>query len=425
MKRLYATLLALTFALTSALAQQADMLVGRLINSGDWFELERVYPNVKDDVQTPMLKQMAEVFLAYNFNRWDELNEKLPQLIAEHQDRLGYESVCNLINLGAAAEYFNGNYEAAADMVKSMADIIVAATGSLEETGVEELLVCYDSVRELPAPTIDKPDTDVTIAFSDSSGLHIKLPVSINGKTYDFIFDTGASSSLIASEIATEIGAQSVGEPIFVGGATGGGYLERALIERMDIGPITLRNVLVFVNENSAEDDPLKVDAVLGMDFIKRLGEVQIDMVNHTLRIPAEKSARPEYGKNILLEQNIPVMEVIDEGGDRMTFILDTGNSGADFFDLWFAKNRELVSTLPTETQNTWGHGGIVEQQIVRVPQYTMRIGDRAVTLHATPATIPSGDIVTSPHHGSLGMGLLKSVERVTLNFDDMFVKIE
>ena len=130
MKRLYATLLALTFALTSALAQQADMLVGRLINSGDWFELERVYPHVKDDVQTPMLKQMAEVFLAHNFNRWDELNEKLPQLIAEHQDRMGYESVCNLKNLGAAAEYFNGNYGAAADMVKSIADIIVAAAGA-------------------------------------------------------------------------------------------------------------------------------------------------------------------------------------------------------------------------------------------------------------------------------------------------------
>lgn len=425
MKRLYATLLALTFALTSALAQQADMLVGRLINGGDWFELERVYPNVKNDVQTPMLKQMAEVLLAYNFNRWNGLNEKLPQLIAEHQDRLGYEGVCNLINLGAAAEYFNGNYGAAADMVKSMADIIVAATGSFEETGVEELFVCYDSVRELPAPTIDKPDTDVTIAFSDSSGLHIKLPVSINGKIYDFIFDTGASSSLIAPEIATVIGAQSVGEPLFVGGATGGGYLERALIERMDVGPITLRNALVFVNENQAEEDPLKVDAVLGMDFIKRLGEVQIDMVNHTLRIPAEKSARPEYGKNILLEQNIPIIEVIDEGGDRMTFILDTGNSGADFSDLWFAKNRELLSTLPTETQNTWGHGGIVVQQIVRVPEYTMRIGDRVVTLQATPATIPSGDIATSPHHGSLGMGLLKSVERVTLNFDDMFVEIE
>ena len=110
MKRLYTTLLALTFALTSALAQQADMLVGRLINSGDWFELERVYPSVKDDVQTPMLKQMAEVLLAYNFNRWDELNEKLTQLIAEHQDMLGYESVCNLINVRLAQGLFGRIY---------------------------------------------------------------------------------------------------------------------------------------------------------------------------------------------------------------------------------------------------------------------------------------------------------------------------
>ena len=42
------------------------MKVGELLNTSDWFELERIYPAVAADVQTPMLKQMAEVLLASN-----------------------------------------------------------------------------------------------------------------------------------------------------------------------------------------------------------------------------------------------------------------------------------------------------------------------------------------------------------------------
>ena len=42
------------------------MKVGELLNTGNWFELERVYPAVAPDVQTPMLKQMTEVLFASN-----------------------------------------------------------------------------------------------------------------------------------------------------------------------------------------------------------------------------------------------------------------------------------------------------------------------------------------------------------------------
>ena len=39
------------------------MKVGELLNTSNWFELERVYPALAADVQTPMLKQMSEVML--------------------------------------------------------------------------------------------------------------------------------------------------------------------------------------------------------------------------------------------------------------------------------------------------------------------------------------------------------------------------
>lgn len=35
---------------TGAMAQKADMRVGELLNNGDWFELEKEYPVMKDSV---------------------------------------------------------------------------------------------------------------------------------------------------------------------------------------------------------------------------------------------------------------------------------------------------------------------------------------------------------------------------------------
>ena len=73
MKRILTIISALLFSSSVIFAQEADIKVGELVNTGNWFELERVYPTVASDVQTPMLKQMAEVILASNFKRHAEL----------------------------------------------------------------------------------------------------------------------------------------------------------------------------------------------------------------------------------------------------------------------------------------------------------------------------------------------------------------
>lgn len=183
---------------------------------------------------------------------------------------------------------------------------------------------------------------------------------------------------------------------------------------------------MTFVDSNpTPEEVPISVDAVLGMDFIKRLGEVQIDMLNKTLIVPSKKTALPEYGSNIHLDQNVLVVEVFDNNEHRMTFTLDTGHSGADLSELWYSKNAETLSDLPTETQNSWGHGGKLCREIVRVDEYTLTIGERLITLRDIPAFTPTENIVTSQRYGNLGMGLLKRCEKVTINFDAMFIKIE
>ena len=401
------------------------MKVGELLNTGDWFELERVYPAVATDVQTPMLKQMAEVMLASNFNRPEELREKLQKLITEHQAELGFENVCNMTVMGAMVEGYEGNYAVAADMVKAVADAVKAATGSLEGTGLSELLAYYEAVREYPAPVLEKPAEDIRIALTEKSEL-MWIPVVVNGKTYDFILDTGASFTMISQNLAKDMGATIIGDPVFVGGGEStGGYGQRAFIETMNVGPVSLKNIIAFVSENPTDDDPLKVDAVLGMDFIERAGEIQIDMAEMTLTIPSQTTALPAYGRNIILEANIPVVESMDAKGNRCTFILDTGASGANLSDLWFAKNAEMAAALPVETQHVWGHGGSVQLEIAKVPEYRLTIGTASAEFKDLPATVPANGIVSSSRDGRLGMGLLKQFSKIIFNFEEMFVTFE
>ena len=424
MKRIITIIATLLLSSSAIFAQEADKKVGELLNTSNWFELERVYPVVKDDMQTPMLKLMAEVMLASNFNRPAELREKLQKLIAEHQAELGFGNVCNMTVMGAMIEGYEGNYAVAADMVKAIADAVKSANGSLEGTGLSELLAYYEAVREYPAPILERPAEDVKIALTEKSGL-MWIPVVVNGKTYDFILDTGASFTMISQDLAKDMGAQIISNPVFVrGGESPGGYGQRAFIENMNLGPVSLKNIIAFVSENPSDDDPLKVDAVLGMDFIKRAGEIQIDLSTMTLTIPVQRTL-PLYGRNIILEVNIPIVEAADVNGNKYTFILDTGASEDNLSDLWFSKNAEIAAKLPTLNQRTWGHGGIVQNQIVKIPEYKLIIDVASADFKEIPAILPANGTASSTRDGRLGMGLLRQFKKAIFNFEDMFVAFE
>ena len=200
-------------------AQNADQRINELLGSEDWFALNRKYSEVKDSVQSDVLKSMTETMLAAYFNRPGELGGKLKTLIGKHSKEIGLQNVCNMLMLGAIAEGSNGHYALAADMVKSVIDRIIAAGGSIEGTGIDGTYEYFNAVRDLPAPSISMRRKSVKMPFSikdipasESTSEEMKqkmagksnvmwLPVSINGKKYEFILDTGASYSALSYSV--------------------------------------------------------------------------------------------------------------------------------------------------------------------------------------------------------------------------------
>ncbi len=70
-------------------AQQPDQRIGELINTEDWFELEKEYPILKDSMQVSFLKVVAEAMIARNFNQKERALECLNELLSNHQSDLG------------------------------------------------------------------------------------------------------------------------------------------------------------------------------------------------------------------------------------------------------------------------------------------------------------------------------------------------
>lgn len=278
-------------------AQNADQRINELLGSEDWFALDREYSEVKDSVQSDVLKSMTETMLAAYFNRSGELGGKLKTLIDKHSEEIGLQNVCNMLTLGAIAEGSNGRYSLAADMIESVIDRIIAAGGSIEGTGLDGTYEYFNAVRDLPAPSISMRRKSVKMPFSikdipasESTSEEMKqkmagksnvmwLPVSINGKKYEFILDTGASYSALSKSFAEEIGAEFVRDTIDLHGAnhSGGTRTQRALIRQMNIGGMDVNNILAYVLSDNQLDTLVRTDAILGMDFLKLAGNISID----------------------------------------------------------------------------------------------------------------------------------------------------
>ena len=182
MKHLRILIIALLFPFALH-AQSADQRIGELLGSGDWFSLNREYYQVKDSVQSDVLRLMSETMLSAYFNRPEELKASLQDLINNHSEEIGLQNVCNMLTLGAIAEGSNGRYALAADMLKSVIDRAVAAGAPAGETGLESTFDYYNAVRDLPAPSITMRGKSAKVPFTIKN-----IPASLNASKLERIF---------------------------------------------------------------------------------------------------------------------------------------------------------------------------------------------------------------------------------------------
>jgi predicted aspartyl protease len=125
---------------------------------------------------------------------------------------------------------------------------------------------------QTPAP---RPATvDLQVLKRNGAALVI-APVVVNGKTYQFIVDTGATATLVDTSYAKALGLKNAGKaPIPVTGVTGSGSAYLATISHWKIGRASIPTSTVTV---STIHIGTGIVGLLGSDVLSTFGKVTID----------------------------------------------------------------------------------------------------------------------------------------------------
>lgn len=422
----------------SVRAEQADRYIASLINSGDWLSLREALPQYRDSIQTPYLRLTADAMLAAHTNRPEDAIRALDELLGGYQEEIGSQAALDFALLRLYLTGMQGRYAEAADGMQRIINRLETA-GFTETETLQAMYARYDALRSVAPPAVIRSGGNDSVPFrligpevtrreewmhSDSkayTGNLISVPVRIHGIEQPFIFDTGAGATFLFEGTARRLGLTILPDTVTINGTQKG---MRAVIDSLQIGGITCRNIIAYVGFPDAIDTLMNgMDAILGMDVIAGIGETQIRMDRQQLFFPAHPSALPEGAvPNMVLDGSLLLRA--EQDGKPLMFHLDTGCSTAELYSDYyrmFAGEADRTAVRDTVTMLTYGE--VTNAEVLLLPELRFSVSGTPVRMEDV-YLYPSSGGYLHQHDGRLGMDFLRRFNCVTLNMKQMFLNL-
>lgn len=200
------------------------------------------------------------------------------------------------------------------------------------------------TVPESYSPTCTEPE--VLAEFKIEGGAKpILLPVTFDGKEYDFILDTGATTTVFDASLKDKLGKRFLWPK--KGKAAGGKTIKVELfrIPHAYLGPLNMRDCgLIAVIDLELVSSALarKAHGIIGMDFLKKY-VVRIDFDKATVSflkskrdtgifsfLKPEKNEHPEWGQPLSIKyeflSGLPLVKGRIVNDVPVNFVIDTGH---------------------------------------------------------------------------------------------------
>lgn len=143
--------------------------------------------------------------------------------------------------------------------------------------------ITYKSDALFRKSKVSTSSFEVKIPYENKARLII-IPVTINGKTYRMLFDTGATISVVSREVAEELGLKKRSSTKVTDSRNTKRKTERTLIKELSIGTVSFENITAVIidwPENSSIEC-ITGDGIIGNNLIRHCNWV-VDYQNKTL----------------------------------------------------------------------------------------------------------------------------------------------
>jgi predicted aspartyl protease len=268
------------------------------------------------------------------------------------------------------------------------------------------------------------------VKFSSGSS-SLKIPIELDGniilmrvsvnksRPLKFIFDTGASASVVSPEIASELGLKSQGE---VQGTATGGSITASIIEGVtfDVQGVEVSNQMIAAVSFGATPC-FPFDGIIGFDFINSF-VVELDYENKMMNLYDPRSYHNAgVGKRVtlMLEDRTPLVEtqltLASHAPVMARLQIDTGGDGTVILNSPFVVKHKLLSRrLKTIPDRGVGVGG--EEARVLGRAKSIKIGQSVFANPLVSFSSPTEGSGEDENDGIIGGEILRRF-KVILNY--------
>lgn len=246
-------------------------------------------------------------------------------------------------------------------------------------------------LRDVPPVEVVAPAVpDVIPILGSSTGTPIVM-VQVNGNTHYFWLDTGATMTLLASDVAAACDVKPMTtDTLAIAAAEGRIAARPAVANVVRIGEVTIRNLPVAILAPSAlrldrrvangRIVPVKLDGVIGSDVLRRLSVV-LDMGGGTMSLARPASRGPR--DRTLVWIGYPVVRLMTRTGRPVLFGLDTGADSTIVTDAWMDRTPDPELSMAVGRVDALGatHAG----GLPVLERVTVGDGDYVLRLHSVP----------------------------------------
>lgn len=399
--------------------QQANDRVNGYIGSGDYVALSRELPALRK-VIVPHLLKLADAFVAYSEGRHAESNQHISEL-EQYRKELGDGVIVTMQNIA----YYNAlameDYAAASRYLATLIEAAPSQRATLE--AFKEWMDALAERKPVAVKSRKRKNSFPVECRPVGDGVHLMVEATVGQESVEMIFDTGCcNANCITAEAAERLGVKILVDSLPLGGVGGSTYAKVGVLPKMKVGDVVVKNPTFFVVESIVDNPAIKkVEAVLGTHVIRAMGEMRIDLEQNIVTLPAEQN-KPQ-SRNLSFHQgNYGIAFSYDDM--PLVAHLDTGRVKSDLSQRFYSHFRTKVDSVAGERvkSSRSGIGGSREYEIVRLPQITLNVADRAVTFGNV-------DVITAGHpsewDGVMGADMLKGAGTTTLNLKKMYFRID
>ena len=203
------------------------------------------------------------------------------------------------------------------------------------------------------------------------------IEVKVNGKKEWFWFDTGASESVVSSDLVEPLSVTYLSGEIDIKSSTSNVKTSFGYIKSFEIGSLHLKNHQVFILDRSSlefklhDGSDLKIRGIIGWSAIRHL-RWELDYGGKVFNSQPSKSQSTE--NHNFLWMGYPLVRLNHKNGTPLLFGLDTGSNKTSFLMPLF--NRVSFRRVREREVVIGGAGGYESIPSKIVSKLPLQIGD-------------------------------------------------